>query len=49
MPETVYAGVYPIAPTTFAENGDVDVESQKRAIDFMIEAGVTDRGGDIDK
>jgi 2-keto-3-deoxy-L-arabinonate dehydratase len=40
MPETVYAGVYPIAPTTFADNGDVDIESQKRAIDFMIEAGV---------
>ncbi len=40
MPETVYTGVYPIAPTTFAENGDVDVESQKRAIDFMIDAGV---------
>jgi dihydrodipicolinate synthase/N-acetylneuraminate lyase len=40
MPETVYAGVFPIAPTTFAANGDLDIESQKRAIDFMIDAGV---------
>ena len=40
MPETIYAGVYPIAPTTFADNGDVDYESQKRSIDFMIDAGV---------
>jgi dihydrodipicolinate synthase/N-acetylneuraminate lyase len=40
MPETVYAGVFPIAPTTFHDNGDVDIASQKRAIDFMIDAGV---------
>ncbi len=40
MPDTVYAGVFPIAPTTFDDNGDVDYESQKRAIDFMIDAGV---------
>lgn len=40
MSRTVYAGVFPIAPTTFAENGDVDYESQKRCIDFMIDAGV---------
>ena len=40
MPETVYAGVFPIAPTTFHDNGDVDYESQKRAIDFSIDAGV---------
>ncbi len=26
----VYAGVFPIAPTTFAENGDLDRESQRR-------------------
>lgn len=40
MPETVYAGVFPIAPTTFDDNGDVDYASQKRSIDFMIDAGV---------
>jgi dihydrodipicolinate synthase/N-acetylneuraminate lyase len=37
---TTYTGVFPIAPTTFAENGDIDLESQKRSIDFMIDAGV---------
>jgi dihydrodipicolinate synthase/N-acetylneuraminate lyase len=40
MPNTVYAGVFPIAPTTFDDNGDLDLEGQKRAIDFMIDAGV---------
>jgi dihydrodipicolinate synthase/N-acetylneuraminate lyase len=40
MAKTVYTGVFPIAPTTFADNGDVDYESQKRCIDFMIDAGV---------
>jgi 2-keto-3-deoxy-L-arabinonate dehydratase len=40
MPEPVYAGVFPIAPTTFDERGDLDLESQRRAIDFMIDAGV---------
>jgi 2-keto-3-deoxy-L-arabinonate dehydratase len=40
MSTTAYAGVFPIAPTTFDDNGDVDLESQKRAIDFMIDAGV---------
>jgi dihydrodipicolinate synthase/N-acetylneuraminate lyase len=34
-----YRGVYPVAPTTFKENGDLDIDSQKRCIDFMIEAG----------
>jgi dihydrodipicolinate synthase/N-acetylneuraminate lyase len=40
MTTTTFAGVYPIAPTTFAENGDVDIPSQKRCIDYMIDAGV---------
>lgn len=40
MTDTVYAGVFPIAPTPFLDNGDIDFESQKRSIDFMIEAGV---------
>ena len=34
-----YRGVFPVAPTTFKENGDLDIDSQKRCIDFMIEAG----------
>src|SRR5215207_4879391 len=40
MPDSVYAGVFPIAPTTFQENGDLDLEGQKRCIDFLIDAGV---------
>ena len=40
MADTVYAGVFPIAPTTFDERGEIDFESQKRAIDYMIDARV---------
>jgi dihydrodipicolinate synthase/N-acetylneuraminate lyase len=35
-----YTGVFPIAPTTFHANGDLDLDGQKRAIDYMIDAGV---------
>ncbi len=38
--ETVYRGVFPIAPTTFRDDGELDLDSQQRAIDFMIDAGV---------
>ena len=34
-----YSGVFPVAPTIFDERGVLDLEGQKRAIDFMIEAG----------
>src|SRR3954470_18197271 len=37
---TTYAGVFPIAPTTFTDDGDLDIKSQKRSIDYMIDAGV---------
>jgi 2-keto-3-deoxy-L-arabinonate dehydratase len=37
----LYSGVFPIAPTTFDERGARDLESQKRAIDFLIDAGVS--------
>jgi 2-keto-3-deoxy-L-arabinonate dehydratase len=40
MSGTVYAGVFPIAPTPFLDNGDLDLEGQRRCIDFMIDAGV---------
>jgi 2-keto-3-deoxy-L-arabinonate dehydratase len=33
-------GVFPIAPTTFTASGDLDLASQKRALDFLIDAGV---------
>ena len=34
-----YRGVFPVVPTTFDESGELDLESQLRAVDFMIEAG----------
>lgn len=34
-----YGGVFPVAPTVFDAKGDLDLEGQKRAVDFMIEAG----------
>jgi 2-keto-3-deoxy-L-arabinonate dehydratase len=43
MGETVakprYRGVFPVVPTTFTESGELDLESQKRCVDFMIDAG----------
>ncbi len=36
----MYSGVFPILPTTFDEQGDLDLGSQKRAFDFLIDAGV---------
>ena len=34
-----YTGVYPVVPTTFTESGELDLESQKRSVDFLIDAG----------
>jgi 4-hydroxy-tetrahydrodipicolinate synthase/2-keto-3-deoxy-L-arabinonate dehydratase len=34
-----YKGVFPVVPTTFTESGALDLESQKRCVDFMIDAG----------
>jgi dihydrodipicolinate synthase/N-acetylneuraminate lyase len=34
-----YRGVFPVAPTTFTDTGELDLPSQKRCIDFMIDAG----------
>jgi 2-keto-3-deoxy-L-arabinonate dehydratase len=34
-----HEGVFPVMPTTFTETGELDIESQKRCIDFMIDAG----------
>ena len=36
---TIYKGVFPVAPTVFDALGNLDLEGQKRAIDFMIDAG----------
>ena len=34
-----YRGVFPVVPTTFTEAGELDLASQKRCVDFMIDAG----------
>jgi len=39
IPPARYRGVFPVAPTTFTESGELDLASQKRCIDFMIDAG----------
>jgi dihydrodipicolinate synthase/N-acetylneuraminate lyase len=36
-----YQGVFPVVPTTFLEAGELDLQSQKRCVDFMIDAGST--------
>ncbi|MFZ1181472.1 MAG: dihydrodipicolinate synthase family protein [Herbaspirillum sp.] len=33
-------GIFPVAPTTFTEDGLLDLASQKRCLDFMIDSGV---------
>ena len=38
---TRYTGVFPVVPTTFNDAGELDLESQKRCVDFMIDAGST--------
>ena len=38
-PLPVLKGVFPVAPTTFDEQGDLDLESQRRCMDFLIDAG----------
>ena len=35
-----YRGIFPVAPTTFSESGALDLASQKRCLDFMIDSGV---------
>ncbi len=34
-----YSGIFPVVPTTFTKEGTLDLASQRRAIDFMIDAG----------
>ncbi len=34
-----YTGVWPVVPTTFDEAGNLDLESQTRCVDFLIDAG----------
>ncbi|CAG9228612.1 L-2-keto-3-deoxyarabonate dehydratase [Paraburkholderia sabiae] len=34
-----YQGVFPVAPTIFTEGGALDLDGQRRCLDFMIDAG----------
>jgi len=34
-----YRGVFPVAPTIFDDRGQLDLDGQRRCIDFMIDAG----------
>ncbi|MGE3348384.1 MAG: dihydrodipicolinate synthase family protein [Ramlibacter sp.] len=34
-----YRGIFPVVPTTFTDSGELDLPSQKRCVDFMIDAG----------
>jgi dihydrodipicolinate synthase/N-acetylneuraminate lyase len=34
-----FTGVFPVAPTTFDDRGELDLVSQRRCIDFLIDAG----------
>jgi 2-keto-3-deoxy-L-arabinonate dehydratase len=39
MPQPVMRGVFPVMPTVFDERGELDLDGQRRAADFMIDAG----------
>ena len=39
VPMTTYSGIFPIVPTTFTDDGELDAESQMRAVDYLIDAG----------
>jgi len=39
-PTPRYRGIFPVVPTPFTEAGELDLPSQKRAVDFMIDSGV---------
>ncbi|MBM2771196.1 dihydrodipicolinate synthase family protein [Burkholderia anthina] len=34
-----YRGVFPVVPTIFADDGRLDLDGQRRCVDFMIDAG----------
>jgi dihydrodipicolinate synthase/N-acetylneuraminate lyase len=34
-----YRGIFPVVPTTFDQHGALDLDSQRRCVDFMIDAG----------
>jgi 4-hydroxy-tetrahydrodipicolinate synthase len=39
MSTRTYRGVFPVVPTIFKADGSLDLDGQRRAVDFMIDAG----------
>ena len=39
-PSTLSAGVVPVAPTAFTDDGELDLDGQRRVLDCMIDQGV---------
>ena len=37
--QPIYRGVFPVVPTIFNARGELDLAGQRRAVDFMIDAG----------
>lgn len=40
MTDRPYGGILPVVPTTFADDGAIDLESQRRALDCIVDQGV---------
>ena len=40
MTDRHYGGILPVVPTTFTDDGSLDLESQRRALDCMVDQGV---------
>ena len=40
MTDRHYGGILPVVPTTFTDGGSLDLESQRRALDCMVDQGV---------
>jgi 4-hydroxy-tetrahydrodipicolinate synthase len=38
--DAAFSGVYPIAPTPFRDDGELDLDSQRRVLDCMVDQGV---------
>ncbi|MBV9750825.1 MAG: dihydrodipicolinate synthase family protein [Acetobacteraceae bacterium] len=38
-PQAPFKGVFPVVPTVFDDEGELDLQGQRRAVDFMIDAG----------
>src|SRR5665213_3363194 len=39
LKQPAFRGVFPVAPTVFDDEGRLDLDGQRRCIDFMIDAG----------